>query len=94
MHLRRATERDLDRRFRKDRLSTKSEEKKRVMVLGTGASCYEFAGFFISGAQRVEYTYTCRVERARGGQDHRHGDVRGTLFGVQDAFARCPLSVS
>lgn len=37
MHLRRATERDLDRRFRKDRLSTKSAEKKRVMVLGTGA---------------------------------------------------------
>lgn len=36
VHLRRATERDLDRRFRKDRLSTKSAEKKRVMVLGTG----------------------------------------------------------
>lgn len=36
VHLRRATERDLDRRFRRDRLSTKSGEKKRVMVLGTG----------------------------------------------------------
>jgi hypothetical protein len=38
VHLRRATERDLDRRFRKDSLSTKSGEKKRVMVLGTGGS--------------------------------------------------------
>lgn len=36
VHLRRATERDLDRRFRKDSLSTKSGEKKRVLVLGTG----------------------------------------------------------
>lgn len=36
VHLRRATERDMDRRFRRDRLEKKDETKKRVMVLGTG----------------------------------------------------------
>jgi len=36
VHLRRATERDMDKRFRKDRLERKDETKKRVMVLGTG----------------------------------------------------------
>jgi len=36
VHLRRATERDMDRRFRRDRLTTKAGTKKRVMILGTG----------------------------------------------------------
>lgn len=36
VHLRRATERDIDKRFRRDRLERKDETKKRVMVLGTG----------------------------------------------------------
>lgn len=36
VHLRRATERDLDRRFRKDRLSVKRGDKPRVLILGTG----------------------------------------------------------
>ncbi len=45
VHLRRATERDMDRRFRKDRLSTKGE-KPRVMVLGTGG--------WVDGWVRVE----------------------------------------
>lgn len=43
VHLRRATERDLDRRFRKDRLSTKSTVKPRVLILGTGWAAHAVA---------------------------------------------------
>ncbi len=36
VHLRRAVGRDIDRRFRKDRLTRKAGDKPRVVVLGTG----------------------------------------------------------
>ena len=61
VHLRRATERDVDRRFRKDRLSTKSGDKPRVLILGTGWGGHAVAKIIDTG-QCVcvcVYMYVC-----------------------------------
>lgn len=51
--MRRATERDIDKRFRRDRLERKDETKKRVMVLGTGWGGHAVAKVVDTGMYEV-----------------------------------------
>lgn len=57
VHLRRATERDLDRRFRKDRLSVKRGDKPRVLILGTGWGGHAVAKVIDTGKCVCVYVY-------------------------------------